>query len=222
MQLLSHSTGEVLFEGRFKTIRRCVEAAIADNANLTGVSLRKANLRHANLDGAIMPKASFWGADISYANMAEGNFENSDFRASKVKETCLAGSQLSASDCVGAYFNNTILGAADLSAIRFSCPSFFSLDLNAANTLEDITYLHKGEIACPISHPPLVIKGLQQDIIFMDNHVKLGDTILSLSDAQPVLTALKEVIGSINTTISNLWVSDYSHSNLKDRAVINF
>lgn len=177
MRIPCKDNENTLYEGRFQTIRRCVEAAVADRVDLSGADLRNANLRHARLDGAVMRDACLWGAKLSHADMAEADFSGSDFRAACLKETCLAESILNGCDFRGARLSGAIVSGAHFSGARFSCPSMFTVRWSEARTLKDAVYWHHGEIPCALDRAPLVIFGLGRDIVFLEDHVLHGGVL---------------------------------------------
>lgn len=183
-------SGKILFEGRFATLKKCVEAAVEYKANLQGVNLRQANLNGAAIDGAQMPQACLWGANLSGADMSEGDYSGADFRAANFVDTALGDSNLSDADLSGAYFSKTILTQTCLRATRFSCPSIFTLNLVDAATLQGSIYSHQGEIECDLSHAPLVIRGLQRPIICMDDAVLVGTTLKKIEMREDIMRAL--------------------------------
>ena len=52
IQIKSRFNGSVLFEGKFGSLKLCVEAAVEARADLAGADLAGANLARANLAGA--------------------------------------------------------------------------------------------------------------------------------------------------------------------------
>lgn len=174
MFLISKEEGSVLFEGRFMTIRRCVEAAIREGVDLSNVDLRGANLRHAHLDDAKMRGACLWGTILDYADMSGGVFEGCDFRTASLKETCLAESSLQGADFRGAYFSKTIVVESDFSNTQFSCPSIFSLRWCEAKTLAGAVYWHKGEVPFDLSGVPLSVQGPEGHIVCLDDYILEG------------------------------------------------
>ena len=175
-----------MFEGRFATVRRCVEAAVATGIDLNGVNLRGAMLRHAMLDGACLRGACLWGARLEGVQMAGGDCRGADLRAAAMKDACLAESDFSGGDFRGAYMGGVIVRAARFDACEFSCPSIFTVPWEEAASLHDAVYWHRGEIPCALTGAPLVISGLPQRVVMMPHHVLVGMALHSLKEAQPV------------------------------------
>ena len=154
---LKSISGEILYEGPFKTARRCIEAAVREKVNLSEANLRGVNLRYARIDEARLHGACLWGADLTHADCAGACMTQTDMRATTLKDACLAESDFSDADFRGAYFENTIIRAGIFDRARFSCPSVFSCDWEEAGSLRAAIYWHLGEIACALPiHLPLV------------------------------------------------------------------
>ena len=66
---LKSISGDVLFEGYFRTVKRAVEAAVREDVCLDGINLRNANLAQVNLDNAQIQGACLWGANLTGANI---------------------------------------------------------------------------------------------------------------------------------------------------------
>lgn len=178
----------MLFEGRFTTLRRCVEAAIHDNIDLTGVNLRGGMLRHACLDGARMRGACLWGAQLEKVQMSGGDFTGADFRTAYLKEACIAQSSCEGCDFRGAYFTGAIVRDSYFDAAEFSCPSIFTVPWEEAAGLHGAVYWHRGEVACALSKVPLVISGLPRRIVMMENHVLIGNELRAVDSQNRMRT----------------------------------
>lgn len=194
---LKSTAGKILFEGRFSSLKKGVEMAVEAGVVLAKIDLRYANLMGAQMDGAIMPEACLWGANLNNSNMSAGDFTGADFRTANFVDTCLAESCCSGTDFSGAYFSRAIFRQTDLSGARFSCPSIFSIDLVEARTLENAVYSHMGEVDCDLSHAPLIIKGLPQTLIFMDDTVLVGTKCLKIPMRENILQSLLQPIENI-------------------------
>lgn len=171
---LTDLQGKILYEGRFTTIRRAVEAAVRDGADLSGANLRRAMLRHAVLDGAVLKGACLWGATLDHAQMTGADLSHADCRAAQMKEICLAESICRRTDFRGAYLQGAIVREGVFIAAQFSCPSVFSVPWEEAGDLNDATYWHRGETPCPLTRSPIVIGGLPRRVVVMDAHVLIG------------------------------------------------
>lgn len=193
---LKSVSGKIIYEGRFSNVRQGVEMAVADKCPLKNINLRQANLMGAQIDGAYMPDACFWGANLNSANMTEGDFSGADFRTVNLPDTCLAEADCTGADFSGAYFSRTIFRAANLSQTRFSCPSLFSIDLSDIRTLEGAIYSHLGEVDCDLSHAPLIISGLQKQLVFMDDSVLVGTDIKKIALRELVSAGIFDTISA--------------------------
>ncbi len=171
---LTSLKGKTLYEGRFTTVRRAVEAAVRDGVDLSGVNLRRAMLRHAVLDRAVMNGACLWGAILDHAQMGGGDFTGADMRMAQMKEACLAESHWRQADMRGAYMTGAIVRAGDFRGAQFSCPSVFSVAWEEAEDLRGAIYWHRGETKCALSRSPIVVGGLSRRVVVMDSHVLVG------------------------------------------------
>lgn len=185
MQLLSNQ-GKILYEGRFTTIRRAVEAAVREGVDLTGINLRRAMLRHAALDGAKLKGACLWGAILDHAQLCAADLSLADCRAAQMKETCLAETLCRRTDCRGAYMAGAIVRDGDFTGAQFSCPSAFSVAWDEARILRGATYWHRGETPCPVSRSPIVIGGLPRRVVVMDAHVLVGGDLHEFAECNAV------------------------------------
>jgi uncharacterized protein YjbI with pentapeptide repeats len=165
---------EILFEGRFHSIKQGLEMAVADKVDLKGVNLRKANLKNALLDDAKLDGACLWGARLDKADMTGCDLTGADLRTAHLRDTCLAEARCVNADFRGAYFSRAILRGADLSHTRYSCPSFLMLDLTEIASLKKAIYSHRGEVDCDLSKAPITICGLEKPLVFVDDKVLIG------------------------------------------------
>ena len=203
--MIIHSIkGKKLYESKARTIRTTLEEAVANDVDLTGADLRKANLKNASLDGLKAPKSCFWGANLACADMAGADLSGSDLRNTALDGVCLAHTKLCKVDLQGAYFSHTILEDADLQGARISCISFFDCDLRTVRNLCDATYVHWGEEEIELETPPIVIKGLPQNIILTGHACIRGTEILDWSDLddeqQTAYALLKTTINILRHT----------------------
>ena len=84
-------TGAVIFEGRFDTMRICVEAAWQSGANLSEANLREANLRRADLSGADLRGADLSGADLHGADLSWASLRGANLSEADLSEANLRG-----------------------------------------------------------------------------------------------------------------------------------
>ena len=75
IEIKSWFSGDVLFEYESDnaTMKKAVEAAVDDNADLSGADLRDADLSGADLSGANLSGADLSGADLSGANLRDAD-----------------------------------------------------------------------------------------------------------------------------------------------------
>jgi hypothetical protein len=174
----SYKTKMPIFEGRFRSLCACLEAAVEENINLGHANLRNKNLTNACLDNALMPGADFTHANLTGANLSESVLRGAKFSGATLYNTCLA-----CSDLRGAVFEDASFGATDitdsnLSQCSFSTLSCFSLDFSQVRTMQGCTFKNPDGSTSIMSRPPVVITGLgSMPLIFMDNHIKLGHDV---------------------------------------------
>lgn len=188
---LKSITGNILFEGRFLSVKKAVEAAVQDKVDLSYIDLRGANLSGACLDYANLYGACLWGANLKKANLSEANLEKADCRNVDFDTCCLADSNMSFVDFCGSYFSKTIIYAANFSNIKFSCPSFFTLKLSDATSLKGAIYKHLGEVDCAFNGPPIVIEGMPKTIILMENHSLIGRSLYNIGLHHSIFSSLQ-------------------------------
>lgn len=175
------TSGDILFEGAFRSIKDCAEAAIQQKIDLKGADFKRCNLSRANLDDALLDKADFSGANLCGANLSESTLKSCLFVNANLVDTCFSYSTLSGSDFQGARFGATDIAGAELSFCRFSGLSAFSLDYMSANSIQGCTYAHQDNCEIPMNHPPRVLKGLlHRPLILMDQHALIGQHCLSV------------------------------------------
>lgn len=168
MRLIS-VCGDTLYKSSYITIKESVEEAVSEGVVLNNINLRGTKLCGARLDMAKMDGACLWGADLTGANMSDGSFKGADFRTAILKDTCLADSVCTDANFHGAYFSKTLFNGTELSTTRFSCPSLFSCDLTQVQSLKNAIF----------SHQPIVIHGLSQRVVIMDEDLLIGTQRLS-------------------------------------------
>lgn len=171
---LQSVSGETLFKSSHVTVKESVEEAVSEGVCLDGINLRKAKLSGAQLDMAKMKNACFWGADLTGADMSDGCFDGADFRTAILKDSCVSEASFIHSNFHGAYCSQMLVAGADFKKALFSCPSIFSCDLEATACLKGAVYSHHGEIDCPLSHAPIIIKGLKQPVVIMGQDILIG------------------------------------------------
>ena len=99
IEIKSWFSGDVLFEYESDnaTMKKAVEAAVDDNANL-----RDADLRDADLSGADLRDADLSGADLRDANLRDANLRDADLRDANLRDANLRDADLRDADLSGA------------------------------------------------------------------------------------------------------------------------
>ena len=86
IEIKSWFSGDVLFEYKSDnaTMKKAVEAAVDDNANLSGANLRDADLSGADLSGADLSGANLRDADLSGANLRDADLSGADLSGAAI------------------------------------------------------------------------------------------------------------------------------------------
>jgi uncharacterized protein YjbI with pentapeptide repeats len=181
IHITSHETQTVLFGGDFGSARACLEAAVAQELDLTAADLSGANLTAANIDGARLDRARLDGANLAGANLSESHLDGASFRNAALYNTCLAESLMRAADFTGASFGATDVAAANLAGALFSTNSAFTLDFALAQDMRGCCFATADGLLCQMSRPPTVVRGeWGYPIVILDTHVKVGPHVRPL------------------------------------------
>lgn len=158
--------GVQIYSSQGRTLRQVLAEAIDAGIVLKEADFRGARLRSADLDGINAPGACFWGCDLTDADLSGANLKGADFRHASLTNVCLGESDLSGADFRAAYMPGVILRAATLNGAVFSCPSFWSLDLNEASSADNVTYWHRGETSIHVEKKKIIrIFGLEKPLV---------------------------------------------------------
>ena len=86
IEIKSWFSGDVLFEYESDnaTMKKAVEAAVDDNADLRGADLRGADLRGADLRGADLRDADLSGADLRDADLRDADLSGADLSGAAI------------------------------------------------------------------------------------------------------------------------------------------
>ncbi len=100
IEIKSWLNGSVLFEYESEdaTLRKALEAAIDDGANLRDANLRGADLRGTNLSDANLSDANLRGADLRDANLRGADLRGADLRGANLSDADLRGAAIYYSD----------------------------------------------------------------------------------------------------------------------------
>ena len=123
IEIKSWFSGDILFEYESDnaTMKKAVEAAVDDNADLSGANLRDADLRDADLRDADLRDA-----DLSGANLRDADLRDADLSGANLRDADLSGANLRDADLRDADLRDADLSGADLSgaAIYYSDGNF--------------------------------------------------------------------------------------------------
>lgn len=189
VQIITNLNGEAIFTTTAPTFRAALEKAAAAGVNLQNADLRRRNLGNAMLDGATLAGADFSFANLTGANLSEADLRGARFAEAALYNTCLAYAMLQNTDFSGASFGAADIAGADLRGARFTTLSCFTLDFHLAKALLGAHYINPCGAHAPMSKTPLVIKGLQEPVIFLDEHIKIGPALYDRARWQARLKA---------------------------------
>lgn len=173
------ATGITLYEGPHADIRAAVTAAVADGARLDGADLRGANLSGAGLDGVDWRHVDLRGANLNDANLSEAQLEHIDLRGVTLYGACLCESILRDCDFSGALCGGTDIAGATIAGAVFTTASALRLNFIDARRISLCRFVDEVTGACaPLSRPPVIIDGLPQAVAILDDHVRIGHTLI--------------------------------------------
>ena len=104
IEIKSWFSGDVLFEYESDnaTMKKAVEAAVDDNADLRDANLRDADLRDADLSGADLRDADLRDANLRDANLRDADLRDANLRDADLRDANLRDADLSGADLSGA------------------------------------------------------------------------------------------------------------------------
>jgi len=167
-----------LFEGKYGSIINCIEDAVHQQMNLDYVDLRGVNLMNADLDEGQLNHARFDGANLTGANLSAAKLEGACFRNATLYNTCFCEAQLCGAQFFGASFGATDVAWADLSKTCFDTLSALDLQFADALLMQSALFYDRTGAICHLTHPPVVIKGLQNVVVLFDDYMKVGSVVL--------------------------------------------
>ena len=115
IEIKSWFSGDVLFEYESDnaTMKKAVEAAVDDNANLRDANLSGADLSGANLSGADLRDANLRDADLSGADLSGANLSGADLRDANLSGADLSGADLRDANLSGADLRDAAIYYSD-------------------------------------------------------------------------------------------------------------
>jgi uncharacterized protein YjbI with pentapeptide repeats len=173
---------EALFAGTFPDFQSCLQAAIDDRIPLHYADLRGMNLLNMEMDGADLRHASFSGSNLSGVNLSEALLDGTNFNGATLFGAVLCESRMIGASFDDAFFGGTDISHADCSDITISTLSAFDLHFENAASIKGARYINPCGTICPISRPPVVVRGLARPVIFMDRHIKIGHEVFETLD----------------------------------------
>jgi hypothetical protein len=174
-------SGQILYHGRFRDLKACVEAAIADGASLKNADLRHANLAHAALDDGELQGARLDNANLCGANISEAALEGAILTNAALQNACFSFADLRQCDFTGGLFGATDITGARMDGARFSTLSSFTLNFRDTASMDDCLFFNEtSRESCRFSRPPIAITGLAWPVALLDSHVQVGSNSIAL------------------------------------------
>ena len=181
-EIRSIPDGRILYSGEHRNFRVCIEAALGDGVSLRRADLRGTNLLNAGLDGADLRGADFSGANLSGANLGEARLDDALFSGATLFNASLCGSSVRNGHFTDASFGATLIDEAVLDGSRFLTLSTFDLDFHRAESMRDCAFTNPScHTVCPMTRPPLVVRGLVKPFMIMDRHMKIGHEVFDMA-----------------------------------------
>lgn len=184
-QVKSTRGGQILYSGHFINFRACLEHAVTEGVSLKNADLRRTNLLNATLDGADLRGADFTAANLAGVNLSEAKLDNAVFAAANLTGAVLCESSLTGAHFIGTQFGATLIDDCVLDRAHFSALSTFTLDFSTARSMRDCLFIGSDQTVCPMTRPPVVVRGLPRLLVLMDCHVKIGTHIQPLDRTPP-------------------------------------
>lgn len=197
-------TGRALFSGSFKTMKTAVEAAISDNVSLAFADLRHANLINAQMDGAILDGAQLDEANLMGANISEASLRRTSLMNTNLHSVTFCDSILDAINARGALFGGTDITAAIIQRCLFDTLSALELNYRDAKKIGLNGFMADNEQLCEFSQTPILIKGFNYPIYYLDRVTLIGHIAWELTDKHNLPSGMFSFIQSHRQTLNNL------------------
>ncbi len=175
IKLVRKNDRQILFEGKYRSLRKCLESAVVLKKNLDGICLKNANLSNACLDGARMRNADLSNSNLSGANLSEADVSGSCFIQSSLFNSCLCWTNLSGCDFRFAGFGATDISGSILDFCSFSGLSAMSLNFGECLSMAGCRYEDLYSKHLEMSDPPLIINGLERFLAILDKEILIGN-----------------------------------------------
>jgi hypothetical protein len=153
---IKNSTGGVILQGEYESIREAVECAVDHGVNLSDADLTITNLGDADLSDANLSGAHLGHADLSYsdlnganlrgarlcgANLSHASLACADLSDAKLGDANLNGADLTDADLTGADLTGAALNSANLSRASLTNANLSRASLTNANVIDaNLTY----------------------------------------------------------------------------------
>jgi hypothetical protein len=177
--MLTHITipdihGKVLTQGYYSSYAHCLGEAAAYGISLAGARLAHLDLRAAELDEAHLQGADFTGTNLAGANLSECDLRDVNFNHANLADTCMAYSDLRQSRLLYCRIGATDITGARLDNCLLAGPESFALPFVYCAGMANCLYYDEEDNPHPVNHPPVVVNGLGERIVIMDNSIQYG------------------------------------------------
>ena len=159
-------TDVVLCEGRFASLRDCVEAATRRSADLGGADLSDAYLGGADLSDAYLRGAYLRGADLGGADLSDAYLGGADLNDAYLRGAYLRGADLSDAYLGGADLSDAYLGGADLRGAYLGGADLRGACLGGTTWRDGIV----------LTRAPVIVDNLDDGwrVTILDTHMQIG------------------------------------------------
>ena len=191
-------TGKILFSGKFKNFKECLEEAVQRKINLSEAQLAYKNLSNINIDNAQLYGADFTNSNLSQANLSEGNFENANFNRANLVGACMSESNFKNANFKNTSFGANILNDAIMDHCIFNTLSAYTLDFYSLRSMLMCSFLHHDKFLFNLSKPPTVVLGKSSyPIIIVEKNAYFGHEEIDLTKIQTFIPFQKTILACI-------------------------
>ncbi|MFP4314230.1 MAG: pentapeptide repeat-containing protein [Alphaproteobacteria bacterium] len=157
--IYNHQTADVLYEGKYRSFKECLEDSVRKNINMMHADLSGQNLSNVNIDNAQLSNALFRGSNLCQANLSEGDYRSADFTGANLIGACMAESDFSSCNFKAAHFGANILNNTILDRAEFNTLSAYLLPFCDVKSMHECSFFHHENQLFTISKPPVVLLG---------------------------------------------------------------
>ena len=177
--MLTHITiatiqGTQLITGYYSSHAHCLGEGVARGISLAGADLSRLDLRAAELDEADLRGARLTGANLAGANMSDSDLRGCDFTHANLADSCMAYADLRHCDLYYCRIGATDITGARLDNARLAGPDSFALPFASCASMQHCVYYDEDRTAYTLHRPPVVVTGLPEPVVIMEQGIKYG------------------------------------------------